>query len=65
MLVLSRKLSEQIVIDKEIVVTVLKIEGNKVRLGIEAPGTVSVLRRELLVTPADKSARRKPALAST
>lgn len=65
MLVLSRKLSEKIVIDKEIVVTILKIEGNKVRLGIEAPGTVSVLRQELLVDTKPERGKRKPALAAT
>ena len=39
MLVLSRKLNEKIVIDGGIVVTVVKIDRNQVRLGIEAPGT--------------------------
>ncbi|HEX8201346.1 MAG TPA: carbon storage regulator, partial [Isosphaeraceae bacterium] len=38
MLVLSRKLNEKIVIDGEIVVTVVKIDRNQVRIGIEAPG---------------------------
>ena len=37
MLVLSRKVNEKIVIDGGIVVTVVKIEGGQVRLGIEAP----------------------------
>ena len=40
MLVLSRKLNEKIVIDGGIVVTVVKIDRNQVRLGIEAPGNV-------------------------
>jgi len=48
MLVLSRKLNEKIVIDGGIVVTVVKIDRNQVRLGIEAPGDVSVYREELL-----------------
>ena len=39
MLVLSRKLNEKIVIDGGIVVTVVKIDRNQVRLGIEAPAT--------------------------
>jgi len=48
MLVLSRKRSEQIVIGSTIRITVVKLEGNQVRLGIEAPGEVMVLRAELV-----------------
>lgn len=39
MLVLSRKKLESIVIDEQIIITVVEIRGDKVRLGIEAPGT--------------------------
>lgn len=48
MLVLSRKLSQQILIGPDITITVVRIEGNHVRLGIEAPAGVSVLRDELI-----------------
>jgi carbon storage regulator len=48
MLVLSRKRSEQIVIGPEIRITVVKLEGNQVRIGIEAPEDLTVLRAELL-----------------
>jgi carbon storage regulator len=48
MLVLSRKMSESVVIKGDIVVTVLEIRGDKVRLGITAPRTVPVFRQELL-----------------
>jgi carbon storage regulator len=48
MLVLSRKLSQQILIGSDITITVVRIEGNHVRLGIEAPPGVSVLRDELI-----------------
>jgi carbon storage regulator len=48
MLVLSRKVNEKIVIDGAIVVTVVKIEGGQVRLGIEAPAHVKVFRQEIL-----------------
>ena len=48
MLVLSRKLNEKIVIDGDIIVTVVKIDRNQVRLGIEAPGHVPVYREEIL-----------------
>jgi carbon storage regulator len=47
MLVLSRKLNEKIVIDGGIVVTVVKIDRNQVRLGIEAPKDVRVFREEI------------------
>ncbi len=47
MLVLSRKLSEKIVIGDNIVVTVVELAGGKVRLGIEAPRDVSVHRKEI------------------
>jgi carbon storage regulator len=47
MLVLSRKVNEKIVIDGSIVVTVVKIERSQIRLGIEAPGHVTIFREEL------------------
>lgn len=48
MLVLSRKRSERIVIGSKIQITVVKLEGNQVRLGIEAPDEVAIFRAELL-----------------
>jgi carbon storage regulator len=48
MLVLSRKRSERIVIGSEIEITIVKLEGNQVRLGIEAPDDVAIFRAELL-----------------
>ena len=47
MLVLSRKKGQSIVIGGNIVVTVLSVDGAKVRLGIEAPEEVPVYRAEL------------------
>lgn len=47
MLVLSRKEQEAIKIDGGITVTVLGIEGGRVRIGIEAPDTTRILREEL------------------
>ena len=47
MLVLSRKLNESIVINDNIVVTVLGVKGDRVRLGIEAPGEIPVHRQEV------------------
>jgi carbon storage regulator len=51
MLVLSRKLNEKIVIDGEIVLTVVKIDRNQIRLGIEAPAHVRVFREEIAALP--------------
>jgi carbon storage regulator len=47
MLVLTRKLGERIHIGSEITITVVEVQGNKVRLGIQAPRKVPVLRAEL------------------
>lgn len=47
MLVLSRHRDEQIVINNDIVLTVVDIRGDKVRLGIEAPTTIPIHRREV------------------
>jgi len=51
MLVLSRKENERVVIDGNIIVTVVRVAGGKVRLGIEAPPEVHVKREELLSWP--------------
>lgn len=48
MLVLSRKKNEKIVIDEHIVVTIVEVRGDRVRLGIEAPRSVPVVREEVL-----------------
>jgi carbon storage regulator len=48
MLVLSRKVGEKIVIDNDIVVTIVRIQGDKVRIGIEAPANVPVHRQEIV-----------------
>jgi carbon storage regulator len=47
MLVLSRKLGEKIIIGNNVVVTVVKIDRNQVRIGIEAPQDVPVFREEI------------------
>ena len=47
MLVLSRKESERIRLGDSIVITVVRVSGDKVRLGIDAPPSVLVLREEL------------------
>jgi carbon storage regulator len=57
MLVLSRKLLEGIVIGNDIRITVVKVERNHVRIGIEAPGDVVVVREELLHDAEHREAR--------
>ena len=52
MLVLSRKLQQQIKIGDEITVTVLRVKGNTVRIGVQAPRDVRVIRAELPKQPA-------------
>jgi carbon storage regulator len=47
MLVLSRKAEQSLVLGPDITLTVLAIDGDRVKLGIRAPRTVSVLRQEL------------------
>ena len=48
MLVLTRHSEESIVIGGNILVTILGVEGEKVKLGIEAPREIAILRKELI-----------------
>jgi carbon storage regulator len=48
MLVLSRKLNETIIIGSNIRIKVVGISGGQVRIGIEAPDEIKVMREELL-----------------
>jgi carbon storage regulator len=56
MLVLSRRQGETIWIGDRVRVTVLKLDRNGVRLGIEAPGDMSILREELIRPAGDRAA---------
>lgn len=47
MLVLTRKVDEQILIGDDIKITLIRVRGNSVRIGIEAPRSVRVVRGEL------------------
>jgi len=51
MLVLSRKVDERIIIGESIVVTVIELRGDRVRLGIQARGSINIRRAELLPQP--------------
>ncbi len=62
MLVLSRKLGEKIRIGEDIIVTVVDIDRGKIRLGIEAPTEVPILRQELLPIDSSPTLDEKSAL---
>ena len=47
MLVLSRKTSERILIGDDVAITIVRIGPNSVRIGIEAPKTMNIVREEL------------------
>jgi carbon storage regulator len=66
MLVLTRKLMEKLFIGDDICVTVVRLEGGQVRLGIEAPREVAVVRAELVpererMVPRPRSLHPSPA----
>ena len=48
MLVLSRRVGDRILIGKDVWLTVVQIAGDKVRIGIEAPKDVPIIRNELI-----------------
>jgi carbon storage regulator len=60
MLVLSRKKGESIIIDEGIEVTVIAIEGETIKLGINAPRNISIHRQEvfLAIQEENKTARK-------
>jgi len=61
MLVLSRRENERIRLGDSIVVTVVRVGGDRVRLGIDAPANVVVLRDELGAPGGRDSASPRPA----
>jgi carbon storage regulator len=63
MLVLSRRVGETIVIDGSIRVTVVAVQGDRIRLGIAAPSNVQVDRQEIHERRAEFAANPTPAPA--
>ena len=59
MLVLSRKLMEQIQIGENITVTVVHVKGKIVKLGIDAPRDIRILRTELITAGEQTSAENE------
>ncbi|MFW0081727.1 MAG: carbon storage regulator CsrA, partial [Coxiella endosymbiont of Haemaphysalis japonica] len=47
MLILTRRISESVIIGDSVKVTVLGVKGNQIRIGIEAPKDVSIHREEI------------------
>ena len=47
MLILTRRVGEAVVIGEEVTVTVLGVKGNQVRIGVDAPKSVTVHRDEI------------------
>ena len=62
MLVLTRKLQEKITIAGNITVTVLRVKGQTVRIGIEAPREIRVVRGELPMEASASESRVASAL---
>lgn len=59
MLVLTRKLQETIKIGEDVTIHVLRVKGNTVRLGIEAPRQVRIVRGELETSPAESGKKEE------
>ena len=62
MLVLTRRKDESIMIDNSIEIVVLGIEGDRVRIGIEAPKDVTILRKEVYLDGSQQQAGLSSAL---
>ncbi len=47
MLILTRRIGEKLIIDDDIVLTVLAVKGSQVRIGVEAPESIGIYREEI------------------
>lgn len=62
MLILTRRSNERIFIGENVVLSVLAIEGNRVKLGIDAPKDVSILREEIRDSTIELEVTEQPVL---
>jgi carbon storage regulator len=53
MLILSRRESERVYLGEDIVLTIVRVNGDKVRIGVEAPSNVKILRTELEISSSE------------
>ena len=60
MLVLSRKHNETLHIGNDIVITIVRVQGDSVRIGIKAPKEIHIMRSELLGTPSKQTEDQTP-----
>lgn len=49
MLVLTRRKNESVILNENIEITILEIDGEQVKLGIQAPKDIEILRKEIIV----------------
>lgn len=59
MLVLTRKLGESIIVGNDILITVESISGSRVKLGLQAPVEVAIIRSEINMLDCDESSRSR------
>jgi carbon storage regulator len=65
MLVLTRRISEKLIIGENVEITIVRIDGGQVRIGINAPKDVPIRRAELAeFSESEKTKARKPAPAA-
>ena len=64
MLVLGRRVNDSVVIGDGIVVTVLAVEGERVKIGIQAPSDVQIMRQELYETLKEENLRAAESASS-
>ena len=48
MLVLTRKSGESLIVGEDVIITVVEIKGGQVKLGVDAPKSIAIYRKELL-----------------
>ena len=59
MLVLSRKAGQKIIINDKITITVVRVAQGSVRIGVDAPEDCTIVREEILESPADRGTPHK------